>query len=226
MKIKLIAKALVAAAALLLLQSVSHSTGGVTVADLDREAYEMMRSSFTARGIATMDRLFPLDPINQRCAEAARTGKPLDDATLRQIQESQMRTIRFPADGRFLGEWREGELIAQSGRGLTWTDAAVLAAGGNCFNCHQMTREEISFGNLGPSLLNYGLLRGVTDPNSPDARAIVEYTWGVIWNPRAFFPCSTMPRAGYKGILTEDQVRHVMAFLLDPNSPVNRPAAP
>ena len=55
MKIKLIAKALVAAAALMLLQSVSHS-GGVAAADLDRKAYEMMRSSFTERGIATMDR--------------------------------------------------------------------------------------------------------------------------------------------------------------------------
>jgi sulfur-oxidizing protein SoxX len=31
-----------------------------------------------------------------------------------------------------------------------------------------------------------------------------------------------MPRFGDAGILTEDQIRNVMALLLDPGSPVNR----
>jgi sulfur-oxidizing protein SoxX len=30
-----------------------------------------------------------------------------------------------------------------------------------------------------------------------------------------------MPRFGDAGILTEDQLRHVMALLMDPKSPVN-----
>jgi sulfur-oxidizing protein SoxX len=31
-----------------------------------------------------------------------------------------------------------------------------------------------------------------------------------------------MPRFGHKGILTEAQMKHVMALLLDPASPVNK----
>jgi len=195
-----------------------------TAADYDRMAQEMMKNSFAARGIATMDRLNP-DQANDLCAQAEVAGQQLDDKTAQAIQAAQMKTIVPPADGRFLGDWREGELIAQSGRGLTWTDVATAASGGNCFNCHQITKAEISFGTLGPSLLNYGRLRGVTDPNSPEARPIVEYTWGKLSNPRAYNACSQMPRAGHKGILTQDQMRHVMALLLDPESPVNREVA-
>jgi sulfur-oxidizing protein SoxX len=31
-----------------------------------------------------------------------------------------------------------------------------------------------------------------------------------------------MPRAGAKGVLTEQQIKDVMALLLDPKSPVNQ----
>ena len=126
------------------------------------------------------------------------------------------------SDGKFLGDWKAGEKIAQSGRGLTWSDDAKTVNGGNCYNCHQISKEEISFGNLGPSLYNYGKTRGVTDPNSPAAKAIVEYTWGKLWNARAYNACSQMPRAGHKGILSENNIKDVMALLLDPASPVNK----
>ena len=138
------------------------------------------------------------------------------------IEAANMKTVKWPSDGKFLGDWKEGEKIAQSGRGLTWTDKAEDANGGNCYNCHQISKEEISFGTLGPSLYNYGKLRGVTDPNSPAAKAMVEYTWGKLYNSRAYNACSQMPRAGHKGILNEQQLKHVMALLLDPASPVNK----
>jgi sulfur-oxidizing protein SoxX len=51
---------------------------------------------------------------------------------------------------------------------------------------------------------------------------MVEYTWGKIWNAKAYNACSNMPRAGHAGILSEQQVRHVVALLLDPQSPVNK----
>ncbi|MFM7003204.1 MAG: sulfur oxidation c-type cytochrome SoxX, partial [Limnohabitans sp.] len=54
------------------------------------------------------------------------------------------------------------------------------------------------------------------------AKPIVEYTWGKIWNSKAYNACSNMPRAGHSGILTEAQVRHVVGLLLDPKSPVNK----
>jgi sulfur-oxidizing protein SoxX len=64
--------------------------------------------------------------------------------------------------------------------------------------------------------------RGVSDPASPAAKAVVNYTWGKLWNSKANNACSNMPRAGHSGILTEAQIRDVMALLLDPKSPVNQ----
>jgi sulfur-oxidizing protein SoxX len=71
-------------------------------------------------------------------------------------------------------------------------------------------------------LYNYGNLRGVTDPNAPASKAIVEYTWGKLWNSQAYSACSQMPRLGHNGVLTQKQVQDVMALLLDPASPVNK----
>lgn len=105
---------------------------------------------------------------------------------------------------------------------MTWSDKAGSANGGNCYNCHQISKEEISFGTLGPSLYNYGKIRGIKDPGSPESRAIVEYTWGKIWNAKAYNACSGMPRFGHSGILTEAQTRDLVALLVDPASPVNK----
>ena len=209
--------ALIPAAALLLAACSSSPSG----ADYDKIALQVKQNSFQAKGIATMDRL-QQDEANRLCSAADVAGKPLDEKTAKAIEAAELKTVKMPSDGKFLGDWKEGEKIAQSGRGLTWRDKADAANGGNCYNCHQMDKKEISFGNLGPSLYNYGKLRGVTDPNAPASKAIVEYTWGKLWNSRAYNACSQMPRAGHNGILTEQQLQHVMALLLDPKSPVNQ----
>lgn len=189
--------------------------------DYDKITAEVVKASFQDRGIAKVDRL-QQDEANRLCSAADVAGKPLAESTTKAIEAAEMKTVKMPADGKFLGDWKEGEKIAQSGRGLTWSDKATDVNGGNCYNCHQMDKKEISFGNLGPSLYNYGKLRGVADPASAAAKPIVEYTWGKLWNSRAYNACSQMPRAGHKGILTEQQIQHVMALLLDPNSPVNK----
>ena len=85
-----------------------------------------------------------------------------------------------------------------------------------------MDKKEISFGTIGPSLYNYGKLRGVSNPSSPEAKPIVEYTWGKIWNSKAYNACSNMPRTGHAGVLNAAQIADVMALLLDPKSPVNQ----
>ena len=190
-------------------------------ADLDRMTQDVLARSFRAEGQAGLDRLQP-DEDNRLCAEAERTGQPLDDKTAQAIEARNLATIRPPSDGRYLGDWREGEKIAQDGRGKTWTDKADMLNGGNCYNCHQIGPQELSFGTLGPSLYQYGKTRGVTDPNSAAAKPIVDYTWGKISNARAFNACSSMPRFAHKGILNETQIKHLMALLLDPASPVNR----
>jgi sulfur-oxidizing protein SoxX len=192
-----------------------------TSSELDKLTQDIIRASFRDEGQAKLDRLTQ-DDANRECSAADVAGKSIDPQLAKAIEAANLKTIRWPSDGNFLGDWKEGEKIAQNGRGMTWTDAAGSENGGNCYNCHQIDKKEISYGTIGPSLYNYGKLRGVSNPASPEAKAVVEYTWGKIWNSRAYSACSQMPRAGHKGILTEQQVRHVMALLLDPASAVNQ----
>lgn len=198
------------------------ASSGPSAADADKLAQDMIHSSFHAHGIATLDRVTGIDETLKLCNAADVAGRPLDAATAKRIEAENLKTIKWPSDGKFLGDWKKGEAIAQSGRGLTWNDKAGAVNGGNCYNCHQITKEEISFGTIGPSLYHYGKIRGVSDPASPAARPVVEYTWGKIWNAKAYNACSNMPRAGHMGNITEAQIRDVMALLLDPASPVNR----
>ena len=188
---------------------------------LDKMTAEILKASFRDQGPVKLDRLAQ-DDANRECSAADVAGVAIDEKLGKSIEAANLKTIRWPSDGKFIGDWREGERIAQSGRGLTWTDEPGQAPGGNCYNCHQIDKKEISYGTIGPSLYNYGKIRGVTDPASPDSKAMVEYTWGKIWNSKAYNACSNMPRAGHAGILNEAQVRHVVGLLLDPKSPVNQ----
>jgi len=192
-----------------------------SLAELDKITNDIVKASFRDEGMVKAA-VLESDDVNRLCSAADVAGKPLDDKTARDLEAANFKLIKWPSDGKFLGDWKEGEKIAQSGRGMTWTDTAGAANGGNCYNCHQMSKEEISFGTIGPSLYNYGKLRGVTNPASPEAKPMLEYTWGKIWNSKAYNACSNMPRAGHSGILTEGQVRDIVGLLLDPKSPVNQ----
>lgn len=189
--------------------------------ELDKLTADIVRASFRDQSPVKVDRLVQ-DETNRECSAADVAGKPIDEKVAKAIEATNLKAIKWPSDGKFIGDWKEGEKIAQSGRGLTWTDEPGQANGGNCYNCHLIDKKEISYGTIGPSLYNYGKLRGVSDPSSPASKAIVEYTWGKIWNAKAYKACSNMPRAGHLGILNESQVRHVVGLLLDPKSPVNQ----
>ena len=180
-----------------------------------------LKSSFSERGIAKLDRLDQTE-LQRLCSESNASGQPLPEATRARLQKGIYDAIPYPKDGKYIGDWKEGERIAQNGRGMQFSDAAGAANGANCYACHQLTPTEISFGNQGPSLLKYGSIRGVKDPMSSESEAIVKYTYGRIWNTHAFNACSNMPRFGDAGILTPTQITHVMALLLSPDSPVNK----
>ena len=195
---------------------------GLSSAQLDALTQDVVKNSFQDKGIVKVSQALCEDPTDQACSAADVAGHPLSADRAKEIEALNLKTIQWPADGKYLGDWKEGEKIAQSGRGRTWTDKAGAANGGNCYNCHQIDKKEISFGTIGPSLYNYGKQRGVTDPASPQAQEVVKYTWGKIWNSKAYNACSNMPRAGTEGILTEAQVRDIVALLLDPKSPVNQ----
>jgi len=187
--------------------------------ELDVQGRAVMKASFRDQSIAKVNRI-DQDPAQLACS----TDQPLAPEQAKKVEADSLATIVWPAGGRYFGDWREGEKLAQNGRGMTWTDpsAETKDNGGNCYNCHEIDRKEISFGTIGPSLWNYGKIRGVKEVADPAAAPVVQYTWGKLWNSKAYVACSNMPRFGHAKVLDENQIRHLMALLLDPASPVNR----
>ncbi|MFZ9723370.1 MAG: sulfur oxidation c-type cytochrome SoxX, partial [Burkholderiaceae bacterium] len=182
--------------------------GSYSAADYDKMAKDVIMKSFKERGQAKVDWLNQ-DSVNLACTEADISGKDIDSAVRKKVEDENMKLIKFPADGNYFGDWKAGEKLAQSGRGGTWSDKPGAPNGGNCYNCHKISNTEISYGTLGPSLYQYGKLRG-------NSEAVVKYTWGKIYNAKAYNACTNMPRFGHAGILTEAQMKDLMALLLDP----------
>jgi sulfur-oxidizing protein SoxX len=174
-----------------------------------REVTQVLQRDFHARGQATMDRVVQ-DGLQRVCTE---TGDKPPPAVARQLEADQMKTIAFP-EGSLMGDWKRAQKVAQSGRGAMWSDKPG-DAGGSCYNCHQLSAEEESYGTIGPSLLGFGKKRG----NGADMQ---KYVYGKIYNAKAYNACSQMPRLGYSGTLTEQQMKDLTAYLLDPASPVNQ----
>lgn len=184
---------------------------GKADAELDAKAVAIIKRDFHDKGIARADRVNQ-DELQALCTKS-RDQPPRKDQ--QRIESQQMKLVKWPEDGKYLGDWKAGEKLAQSGSGMTWSDKAGDPAGGNCYNCHQLSAKEISFGTIGPSLLHFGKIRGNTEE-------IRRYTYGVIYNAKAYHICANMPRFGHMGILTETQIKDLVALLLDPESLVNK----
>jgi sulfur-oxidizing protein SoxX len=137
------------------------------------------------------------------------------DAEFAKILAREKATVVSPADGNVMGDWRRGEKIAQSGFGERFSDKPGTVNGGNCYACHQMAKEELSFGTLGPSLLEYGKIRKFS---AEDAKLV----YARVYNSQSAQPCSLMPRFGYHKFLSEQQIKDVVAYLMSPDSPVNK----
>ncbi|MCE2680502.1 MAG: sulfur oxidation c-type cytochrome SoxX [Burkholderiales bacterium] len=206
--------------------SVGFSFGGLVVVtalsgcalfgntDYSERGHEVIKTSFRAEGIAGLDRI-QQDSFQALCSNPVASQAKDTEALRVSMQNKALAAIAQPADGNYFGDWKQGEKIAQSGRGATWTDKADAENGGGCYNCHQIDKKEISHGTIGPSLWNYGKLRGKSEP-------VVQYTWNRLNNSKAYNACSNMPRFGHNKVLTEQQLKHLMALLLDPASPVNQ----
>ncbi len=180
--------------------------------DAGMKALAIMKASFNARGQAKLDR-FDQDDAQRTCSQPPSVEVPKDAAA--RIEKANLAAVKYPADGKLLGNWRDGEKIAQSGVGMQYSDDPKRPSGGNCYACHELTKAEISFGTIGPSLYNFGKRRGYNDSTR-------RYAYGKIWNAQAYTACSNMPRFGHNGILTEQQIKDVTALLMDPDSPVNK----
>ncbi len=139
----------------------------------------------------------------------------LPAAEFEKVKKREEATVIFPADGNVLGDWKRGEAVAQTGVGGQFSDGPDTVAGGNCYACHQMKKAELSYGTLGPSLLEYGKNRKFDAKEAKQAYA-------KIFNAQSVQPCSNMPRFGFHKFLTEQQMKDVTAYLFDAESPVNK----
>ena len=168
------------------------------------------KRDFHKRGQAGMDRV-EQDAVQRVCTDSA--DKP--PAELAKAMESdQLAQIAFPSGG-LMGDWKKGERVASGGRGMTWRDDPKKPSAGGCYNCHQLSPNQPSYGTIGPSLTAFGKKRG----NGPEMQ---KYVYGKIYNAKAYSLCSHMPRFGSSGTLTEQQMKDVTAYVLDPDSPVNK----
>ncbi len=181
-------------------------------AEVSAKAAAMLKASFKETGQAKLDRL-DQDDTQKTCSAYA--GKALPGEAAERIEKANLASIAWPADGKYLGDWKSGERIAQSGQGMQYSDDPKQPSGANCYACHQLAPQELSFGTIGPSLYQFGKARGY-------AVDIQKYAYGKIYNAQAYSACSNMPRFGHNRILTEQQIKDVVALLMDPASPVNK----
>jgi sulfur-oxidizing protein SoxX len=138
------------------------------------------------------------------------------------INAREAANIKYPASGKMMGDWKNGEKLVKAGFGMRIgniepdkADRQKGGNGGNCYACHALDPKEVAAGNLGPSLTGYGALRGSSEE-------IVKYTYDKLYNTQATVACSNMPRIGHNGILTPEQVADVTAYLVSPESSLNQ----
>lgn len=147
----------------------------------------------------------------------------IGDAKLTQAEAAEVvklarASIQYPASGKLYGDWKMGDRLAHDGAGDRIRNGKLenrKENGGLCQNCHALAPGEINVGNVGPSLTGYGKQRG-------NSEAVVKYTYEKIYNAWTYFPCSNMPRLGATKHLTPEQITHMVAYLLDPQSPINK----
>src|ERR1700675_1227194 len=152
----------------------------------------LITSAFPPAPADWQSRLVPDETMRQCSANRNKPPKVIADA----IQQREKATITYPPDNKLIGDWKKGEAIAQSGYGLRFTDYPPRSAnGGNCYACHQLGRQEGSYGTRGPPLLEYGKVRKFSDADSKAA-------YDKIYDSQATFACSNMPRFGTNKILT------------------------
>lgn len=178
-------------------------------------AENMVRSDFTAPAPHLLKRL-EQDRAQVVCSTIGEAKLTQEEAA--EVVKLARSSIQYPASGKLVGDWKVGEALAHNGAGDRIARGALEKRkenGGLCQNCHALAPGEINVGNIGPALTGYGAQRGNSEP-------IARYTYDKIYNAWATFPCSKMPRLGATRHLTPEQITHLVAYLIDPQSPLNR----
>ena len=182
-------------------------------AEITAKAAAVLKASFQERGQAKLDRL-DQDDTQKTCSEYA--GKALPKDVAERIEKANLASIKWPADGKYLGDWKNGEKIAQEGRGMQYSDDPEGPGR------RQLLR--VPPARAAGALVRHD--RPVALPVRQGARLHAtttrKYAYGKIYNAEAYSACTNMPRFGHNGILTEQQIKDVVALLMDPESPVNK----
>jgi L-cysteine S-thiosulfotransferase len=208
----MILKTAFSAAALLAAPLVVAYPAAAQQAQLDPATYERYVASLWSKAPDAWKQRNTQDETQKICSATANNP---NDAEAKAIVARELAAVKFPADGKVIGDWKKGQQVAQRGTGGQFSDAPDAVRGGNCYACHQMSKPELSYGTLGPSLQEYGKLKDF----KPDEAKVA---FAKVWNAQAVLACSTMPRFGHTGFLTEEQIKDVVAYLFDPESPVNK----
>lgn len=180
-----------------------------------RTAEKMMSDAYSGTAPALAARVAQ-DRSQQICSKIGNAQLSQEEAA--EVVRLARASIQYPASGRLVGDWKVGAKLAYAGQGGRISGGKLEKArenGALCSNCHQLDPKEFNVGNLGPVLTGYGAQRG-------DSEAVAKLTYERIYNAWTYSPCSTMPRLGASGHLTPEQITHVVAYLIDPQSPVNR----
>jgi sulfur-oxidizing protein SoxX len=180
-----------------------------------QNAERMVSENFSAPAPGLLKRLVQ-DQSQQICSKIG--GAPLTQEEAAEVVKLARASIRYPESGKLVGDWKVGDALAHDGAGDRIQYGALEKRkenGGLCQNCHGLAPGEINVGNIGPALTGYGMQRGSSE-------AVAKLTYERIYNGWAYAPCSNMPRLGANGHLSPEQITHLVAYLIDPRSPVNQ----
>jgi len=146
---------------------------------------------------------------------------------IQRVMENESKNIKYPQLGIFWGDINEGKKIVENPRGGRYAfygfSDKMADKGGNCYACH-LIEKGVPGGTMGPILTGYGKRYEITkeNMNSPESLEKLKTVYNIIYNSWAMYPCSSMPRFGYHGVLSPVDVLNIATFLLHPDSPVNK----
>lgn len=127
-------------------------------------------------------------------------------ADMGKFMKMQKDEIKYPEGNAYSGDAEKGEVLFKD---------RPKKGGGNCVACHCQSApgkdEKFACGTVGPNLHGFAK-RGM------DAK----WAYDKVYNGWSITPCSIMPRFGIHGMLDPEKVSHIVAYLLDKNSALNK----
>jgi L-cysteine S-thiosulfotransferase len=156
------------------------------------------------------------DPTQRDCTLY---GNAPPDREAVAIMEREWRAIVYPADGEIFGDWQKGAALARDLGIPDLIPGSQSTVSGQCAACHRLEPANPTVaGSIqlksGPDLAGYGRKRAFA-PAEP------KLLYEQIYSSNAVIACSNMPRFGSHKVLSPEQIRDIVAYLLSPHSPVN-----